>query len=414
MRLLALKRQKQNKTFDEKKKSAELESGVAKLSVDSQVQLGDFETWRAFLQTYLRSRKWSLPRGAGPEGSSSCSASQVVNVPAWACCYCRFSASNMGRQGGREINNHAHCFFSSYGWNLELCDCLLWRVTAPGVAVGAGDRLHREALGGAQHLFSFWRLLNCSCCFPELFQENIHMTYMCISFLFFYCVVDLQCCMSFCCTAKWFSVYCTCVYSFSYSFGLWFLTGYWIGSLGSAVGPCLSILCVIVCICSSQTPDLSLPWQPQVCPLYLWVCFCFWKQKIYLYHILDSMYKWCHVIFFCFWLISLSMIISVSFHIAANGTISSFLWLSSIPSHTHTHTHTHTHLYIPAFLYSFLRGWMGHCLFILHGSGYRQEKFPGLVSVHSRHLPSPWKVHPHLFRRLTHSAWESCPAPRLH
>ena len=43
---------------------------------------------------------------------------------------------------------------------------------------------------------------------------------------------------------------------------------------------CLSFLNVIVCIYWPQTPSPShslphLPWQPQVCSLCLWVCFCF-------------------------------------------------------------------------------------------------------------------------------------------
>ena len=37
-------------------------------------------------------------------------------------------------------------------------------------------------------------------------------------------IVDLQCCASFWCTAEWFSY----IYSFSYSFPLWFITGHWI------------------------------------------------------------------------------------------------------------------------------------------------------------------------------------------
>ena len=43
----------------------------------------------------------------------------------------------------------------------------------------------------------------------------------------------------------------------------------------------------------------------------------------------------------------LCLVCSRSIHVAANGIISFFLWLSNIPLymciHTHTHTHTHTH-----------------------------------------------------------------------
>ena len=48
-------------------------------------------------------------------------------------------------------------------------------------------------------------------------------------------------------------------------------------------------------------------------------------------HILDSTCKWYHMVFaFSFWLTSLSMRISSCIHVAANGIISFFLWLSSI------------------------------------------------------------------------------------
>ena len=45
-------------------------------------------------------------------------------------------------------------------------------------------------------------------------------------------MVDLQCCVNFCCIAKWFSYSHTHththIYSFSHSFPLWFITEYWI------------------------------------------------------------------------------------------------------------------------------------------------------------------------------------------
>ena len=80
------------------------------------------------------------------------------------------------------------------------------------------------------------------------------------TFYFFVClfvyllwrIVDLQCCVSFKCTGKWFS--------------FWILFHYWLlrdieySSLCYTVGPCcLSILYIVVCICLSQTPNLFLP-----------------------------------------------------------------------------------------------------------------------------------------------------------
>ena len=45
---------------------------------------------------------------------------------------------------------------------------------------------------------------------------------------FYWSVVDLQHCISFCYTEKWFSYIYKCIYSFSYYFPLWLITGYWI------------------------------------------------------------------------------------------------------------------------------------------------------------------------------------------
>ena len=44
--------------------------------------------------------------------------------------------------------------------------------------------------------------------------------------LFYWSRVDSQYCVNFCCTAKWLSY--THIPSFSYSFPLWFIIGYWI------------------------------------------------------------------------------------------------------------------------------------------------------------------------------------------
>ena len=44
--------------------------------------------------------------------------------------------------------------------------------------------------------------------------------------LFYWSIVDLQCCVNFCRMAKWLTY--TYIHSFSYPFLLWFITGYWI------------------------------------------------------------------------------------------------------------------------------------------------------------------------------------------
>ena len=41
-------------------------------------------------------------------------------------------------------------------------------------------------------------------------------------------IVDLECCVNSCCTVKWFSYTYISIYSFKYSFPLWFVIGYWI------------------------------------------------------------------------------------------------------------------------------------------------------------------------------------------
>ena len=66
---------------------------------------------------------------------------------------------------------------------------------------------------------------------------------------------------------------------------------------------------------SPHTPPL---WQPPVCSLYLWVCFCF-VTFVHLFCFLDSVYKWNHTVFVFLWLISLNIIPSRSIDVVANG-----------------------------------------------------------------------------------------------
>ena len=57
---------------------------------------------------------------------------------------------------------------------------------------------------------------------------------------------------------------------------------------------------------------------------------------------LDLTYKWCHMIFVLLCLTSRSLFTSKSVHVAANGSVSFFLW------HTHTYTCVSPHLLYPS------------------------------------------------------------------
>ena len=85
-----------------------------------------------------------------------------------------------------------------------------------------------------------------------------------------------------------------------------------------------------MCICSSQTSDLSPnPCLSCLVTISLWVfLFC---KCVHLYHILDSTHTWSQMIFVLVCLTSLGMLISGSIHVAADGSILLFLWLSNTP-----------------------------------------------------------------------------------
>ena len=101
----------------------------------------------------------------------------------------------------------------------------------------------------------------------------------------FYIRVNLQCHVSYRCTTKWFSYTYTCIYSFSNYFPIQVVTEFW---AEFPVLYCKSLFCftlyVVVCLCQSQTPSLSLP--PLLFPLgkykilWLWICFCFVNKYI--------------------------------------------------------------------------------------------------------------------------------------
>ena len=97
--------------------------------------------------------------------------------------------------------------------------------------------------------------------------------------------------------------------------------------------------CIAVWICESWTPSPTLlglppcprnPAPPGPCSAWDLFLFCKWVHSC---QALDCKYKWCHMVFVFIWFTSLSIIISRSIHVAANGIILFLLWLSSIPFH---------------------------------------------------------------------------------
>ena len=82
-------------------------------------------------------------------------------------------------------------------------------------------------------------------------------------------------------------------------------------------------------LCFTHSPTPSPLWQPPVCSLYLWICFCF-IIFVHLACFSDFTYKWNHMIFVFLWVISLGIIPSRFIHVVTNGKISFFLWLNNI------------------------------------------------------------------------------------
>ena len=96
-----------------------------------------------------------------------------------------------------------------------------------------------------------------------------------------------------------------------------------------------------------QTP----PWQPEVCFLCLWVCFCFLDKFICV--ILDSTWKWYHVIFVFLCLTSLSMIISSASMLLQ---MVFFIFYGQVIFHCR---------YVPHLLYPFIFWWTCRLLCVL-------------------------------------------------
>ena len=102
------------------------------------------------------------------------------------------------------------------------------------------------------------------------------------------------------------------------------------------------------------SPQSSPPGQALVCSLYLWVCFSF-VMFAHLFCFLDFTYKWKHTVFVFPWLISLSIMLSMSIQVATNGKIS-FFFYGWVMFHC---------ICIPHLLYSFICQWtLRLCLYL--------------------------------------------------
>ena len=102
---------------------------------------------------------------------------------------------------------------------------------------------------------------------------------------FYWSIVDLQCCVSFSCTAKWISYTYTYIHCFLDAFPIQVITGYWV-ELPVLYNRFLSILYIVMCIYQSQYPNISLPISPLVTPRLFSTSvtsFLFFKQ-VHLYH----------------------------------------------------------------------------------------------------------------------------------
>ena len=124
--------------------------------------------------------------------------------------------------------------------------------------------------------------------------------------LFYWSIVDLQCCFSFTCTAKWFNYIYTYIHSFSDSFLIYVITEHWVEVL-VPYSRSLSVIYLIyssVCVCVH--PKLLI--YPSPCymsPLVSISLFSISKSMFLLICIifkLDFTYEWYHTIFVFLWL----------------------------------------------------------------------------------------------------------------
>ena len=123
-------------------------------------------------------------------------------------------------------------------------------------------------------------------------------------------VAGQSCCVNFCCRMTWLHIH---ILFHVFHPGL------------SQDVPCRRSVLLIRSVCNSlhllspTSWPIWAPWQPEVCSLCLWVCFCFVDKFIcvifYVSHVSDIIWH----LPVSVWLTSLSVIISRCIYVAANG-----------------------------------------------------------------------------------------------
>ena len=91
----------------------------------------------------------------------------------------------------------------------------------------------------------------------DCLSSALNLTYLFL--ILYWSIVNLQCCVSFMCTAKWVH------YAYLFFFRLFSHIDYYRvhGPLCYTVGPCwLSISYTVVCVCPFQCPNLPSPTSP--------------------------------------------------------------------------------------------------------------------------------------------------------
>ena len=92
-------------------------------------------------------------------------------------------------------------------------------------------------------------------------QDSPFFSPLVLIFILYWCMVDLQCCVSFRCTAKWFSYAYTYIHSFSISFPVQVITEYWV-AFPVLCSRSLLIIYVIYSSVYMLIPNLIYPSSP--------------------------------------------------------------------------------------------------------------------------------------------------------